>query len=206
MPIKAVTFDAFGTLVHIGERRSPFRSLTRWGRENGHAPQPDDAERIMSSPLDLRSAAALLGLAPPDELLKRWEADLKDELATIQLYPDSQKAIQRLHQDGYLVAMCSNLAGPYGTPVRAILPMLDAYAMSYDAGAIKPQPRIYQHLVDQLGCAAGEVLFIGDTPAADVDGPRAFGMQACLLNRSIGQSLADVLLLGLGGLGHAHQR
>lgn len=200
MPLKAVAFDAFGTLVHIGHRRSPFRSLIRWAQENGRVRQPDDADRIMSSPVDIRGAANLLGLKPPRELLEQWEVDLNDELTTIQLYPDSTDIVECLQRAGYRVALCSNLAGPYGGPVRALLPMLDAYAMSYDVGAIKPQPGIYQYLIDQLGFDVNEVLFVGDTPTADVEGPRAFGMQACLLNRSAGQSLSDALLPSFGSL------
>ena len=60
-------------------------------------------------------------------------------------------------------------------------------------GAIKPNPPIYQHLIDQLGCTADEVLFIGDTPLADVQGPSNFGMSARLINRKGGQMLNDVL-------------
>ena len=60
-------------------------------------------------------------------------------------------------------------------------------------GAIKPDPQIYQHLIDQLWCTADEVLFIGDTPLADVEGPSNFGMLARLINRKDGQTLNDVL-------------
>lgn len=200
MSLKAVAFDAFGTLVHIGNRRSPFRSLMRWAQGNGREQRPDDASRIMSSPLDLRGVVSLFDLEPPDDLLEKLEAELKDELATIQLYPDAQETVQRLQKAGYQVALCSNLAKPYGAPVKALLPMLDVYVMSYEIGAIKPQLRIYQRLIDQLGCAANEVLFVGDTPIADVDGPCAFGMHACLLNRSVGQSLVDVVLPRLRGV------
>ena len=74
-----------------------------------------------------------------------------------------------------------------------MLPRLDAYAWSYEVGAIKPDPRIYQHLIDQLGCTAEEVLFIGDTPLADIQGPSNFGMSARLINRKDGQMLNEVL-------------
>ena len=151
----------------------------------------------MPRALDLRGAAVELGVTPPSRLLDQWEKDLEDEVASIRLFPDSLDVIARLQQSGYLVGLCSNLAVPYGTPVRALLPMLNAYAMSYDAGAVKPQPRIYQFLLEKLGCIADEVLFVGDTVVADLEGPRAFGMQACLLNRSIGQTLADVVLAGM---------
>lgn len=198
MTLKAVAFDAFGTLVYIGERRSPYRLLMRWAQEHGYERRDGAADLVMSRALDLRGAAAELGVAPPSGLLELWEKDLEEEVNSIRLYPDSLDVIIRLQQSGYLVGLCSNLAVPYGAPVRELLPMLNAYAMSYDAGAVKPQPRIYQFLLEKLGCvAADEVLFVGDTVAADLEGPKAFGMQACLLNRSAGQALADVVLAAL---------
>lgn len=195
-PIKAIAFDAFGTLVQIStQRRAPYRSLMRWAVAQGRKPQPDDANRLMSQPLDLRGAAEVFAKTAPAELLARWEADLVAELASIKLFPDSLDTVAQLQGAGYKVGLCSNLALPYGKPVCELLPRLDVYAMSYDVGATKPDPRIYQYLVDQLGCAPEEVLFIGDTPAADVDGPRTFGMQACLLDRKAGEALADVIHL-----------
>lgn len=122
---------------------------------------------IMSRALDFRGAAAELGLIPPSGLLDQWEKDLEDEVTSIRLYPDSLDVITRLQQSGYLVGLCSNLAVPYGAPVRELLPMLNAYAMSYDAGAVRPQPRIYQSSLEKLGCIADEVLFVGDTVVAD---------------------------------------
>ncbi len=198
MPVQVVVFDAFGTLVQIGERLSPYRQLMRWMRDNGRRPQPDDAARIMSQPRGLASTAALFGMSPPIELLAAWEADLQVELRTVRVFPDAVPTIAQLRQAGYRVGLCSNLAAPYGEPVKA-LPALEVYAMSYDAGAVKPEPAIYQYLLDQLGCSPADVLFVGDTPSADLDGPLAFGMAARLIDRKAGQALDDVLadLLGV---------
>ncbi|CUJ59753.1 HAD family hydrolase [Achromobacter kerstersii] len=197
MALKAIAFDAFGTLVHIGERRSPYRLLMRWAQEHGRARRDGDADLVMSRALDLRGASAALGVTPPSGLLEQWEKDLEHEVASIRLYPDSLDVIIRLQQLGYRVGLCSNLAVPYGARVRELLPMLNAYAMSYDVGAVKPQPRIYQFLLEKLDVVADEVLFVGDTVIADLEGPRAFGMQACLLNRSAGQTLADMVFARL---------
>lgn len=95
---------------------------------------------------------------------------------------------------GVRLALCSNLAMSYGRIVSSLLPPLDAYAWSYEVGAIKPESQIYQHLIDQLGCHAKDVLFIGDTPLADFSGPNEFGMSACLIDRKNGQKLADILI------------
>lgn len=193
MPITVVVFDAFGTLVQIGERLSPYRKLMQWMRDNGRQPQADDTGRIMSQPAGLAGVASLFGVSPPIELLAAWEAELHAELGTVQLFPDSFSTVMRLRTAGYRIGLCSNLAAPYGMLVKVLLPPLDAYALSYEAGAVKPEPSIYCYLLDQLKCVASDVLFIGDTPAADLDGPLAFGMSARLIDRKAGQTLDDVL-------------
>lgn len=194
MAVKAITFDAFGTLFYIGDRRSPFRRLLKWGEVNGRAATPVDAARIMTNALDLHAVAEMFGLLPPDELIEQLKADLDQELSSVSLYPDAEQTVSLLQECGYRIGLCSNLAMPYGAVVKALLPNLDVYAMSYDIGAVKPDRRIYQYLVDQLGCAAKEVLFVGDTVAADVHGPTAFGMRAGLLSRLSGGTLTGVLV------------
>lgn len=193
MTQSVIVFDAFGTLVKIGRRLSPYRSLMTWMRENGRRPSPNDAEFIMSSPLDLAGIAAAFNMEPPIASLQRWEGELRIELGTIKLYPDTLPVIDDLRRKGYRIGLCSNLASPYGAPIKALLPVLNAYALSYEVSAVKPDPAIYQHLLDQLRCAAGDVVFVGDTPSADFDGPIAFGMAARLINRNAGQTLTDAI-------------
>lgn len=193
MTIRAVVFDAFGTLIEIGERRSPYRQMMQWLRIQGRKPRPDDAIRIMTVPGDLRAAAASFGWIPPDDLLERWESDLFDELQSIRAYPDTIQTIDRLRDRGYRVGLCSNLAAPYGSLVRDLLSAFDIYALSYEVGSVKPQAPIYQHLLDHLECTPNEILFIGDTPLADYEGPIAFGMFAGLVNRAEGQALDAAL-------------
>ncbi|MFL9891041.1 MULTISPECIES: HAD family hydrolase [Paraburkholderia] len=189
----AVVFDLFGTLLQIGDRRSPYRLLMQWMRDAGRRPLPDDAARLMSRPAPLSDVGTLFGVELPDDLLATAQRALEDEVNSLRLFPDTVMSVALLRDAGVRVGICSNLASPYGDAAKALLPMMDAYAWSYEAGAVKPDPAIYQHVLDQLGCAAHDVLFIGDTPAADIDGPRAFGMSARLIDRKAGQSLNSVL-------------
>lgn len=138
----------------------------------------------MSQPGDLADAAASLGLSPPAELLETLQIDLQAELESIRLFGDVLSTLHGLRNAGYKIALCSNLTEPYAGPVKTLLPFpLNAYAWSFEVGAVKPSDRIYQHLIDALNCKASEVLFVGDTPAADVEGPQAFGMSARLISR-----------------------
>ena len=188
-----IAFDVFGTLVKIGDRRSPYRKLMKWLKENGRQPKPDDAKFIMSHNLNLAELAKRLAVNIPDPFLQALEHDLDEELRSITLYADTLSTLQELKKLGFKLALCSNLAMPYGKIVSSLLPPLDAYAWSYKVAAIKPEPKIYQSLIEQLGCQASEVLFIGDTALADFTGPTTFGMSARLINRNHGQTLAEVL-------------
>lgn len=191
--ITVIAFDVFGTLVYIGDKRAPYKKLLQWMKEQGRRPQPDDAAVIMSHAVSFEQVAARFDMILPDELLVALYSDLDAELQSISLYPDTLSTLDQLSQAGFKIALCSNLAAPYGKAVYPLLSGFDAYAWSYEVGAIKPDPQIYQYLIDQLACTADEVLFIGDTPLADVEGPTAVGMSARLINRKGGQMLNDVL-------------
>lgn len=184
-PIKAILFDVYGTLVEIRDKRAPFRRLLRIGASQGRRPEPGDAELIMGRPLGLLDAAALLGIEVSDAEWKRLGSDLRAELASIAPFADTLPALHGLKDRAFKLGLCSNLALDYAAPVLAALPFaLDAHVWSFDVGAIKPDPAIYVQACRALGCAPGEVLMVGDTRAADVDGPRALGMQALLLDRA----------------------
>lgn len=55
----------------------------------------------------------------------------------------------------------------------------DALIISAEVGVMKPEPKIYQLALDQLGVKAREAAFVDDTPV-NVDAARALGMQGIL--------------------------
>lgn len=193
-----IVFDAFGTLVHIGKKRAPYRKLIKWLAEQGRAPQPNDSSMVMSSRASFIEIARQCGHEVPESLLQRLEADLATELASLQLYDDTLFTLAQLRSEGFRLALCSNLAAPYGEVILKMLPHFDVYACSYAVGATKPDVKIYQYLLDQFACQAQDILFIGDTPLADVVGPTNFGMSARLINRRNEQKFSDVLSDMLG--------
>jgi len=58
----------------------------------------------------------------------------------------------------------------------------DAVILSYEVGLVKPDPAIFRLVCDRLGLQPAEILFVGDTPAADIEGPCAIGMSAMLIS------------------------
>ena len=186
MTIRAVVFDVFGTLVHLGERRYPFRKLQVLMQAAGRAKQATDAERIMTNDVGLAGAAALLGAELSVSELAPLERDLQAELESVRLFPESGNVLSELRERGFKLGVCSNLAAPYALPVRLLLPLeLDAYAWSFEVGAVKPDPLIYYSVCNRLQYEPSEVLMVGDTIDADLEGPRQIGMQSVLLQRKI---------------------
>ncbi|RKE42412.1 MULTISPECIES: HAD family hydrolase [unclassified Sphingomonas] len=159
---RAVAFDAFGTLVHIGRKRHPFERLIRQARDQAQTlPSP------MAQLIDLADYAAALGLPHPDAEL----AMLDQELATIALFPDTLDALRRVREQGVRIAVASNLALPYAFPLKALLgDLVDIWHFSFDAGVIKPDRAFYAGLTARLGCEASELLMVGDTWRDDIVG------------------------------------
>lgn len=183
-PIRAVVFDVYGTLAEIRDRRAPFKRLLRYAEELRREPQADDAALVMAQRGSLPEVAARLGVSLPEALYQQLEADLQAELSSIRLFDDVNGTLAMLRERGLKLALCSNLAEPYAAPILAQLGLsLDCYAWSFEVGAIKPDPRIYAYALQQLGCAAEEVLFVGDSVEADLEGPTRIGMQARLIDR-----------------------
>lgn len=182
--VHAVVFDVYGTIAQINDKRSPFVKLLELGVNRGRPRTDEDARTLMDRSLSLRSAATLLQIEMLPGELEELESDLIREIESITLYPDVVPTIRALQARGIKVALCSNLAAPYAPPIKAMLPMpLEYYGWSFELNAIKPDQKIYAEVCEGLDCSPHQVLMIGDTLAADVDGPRAFGMQSILLNR-----------------------
>ncbi len=178
--LKAVCFDAFGTLIQRTTPREPYGAL----REHM------TSREIMTSKQSIGMLLANVGkLHLRDQAIAEFDIDF----AGCRPYPDTLQAINLVREHGLKIAVCSNLAPLYSRVVSDLVPYSDAWVYSYRVGAIKPEPEIYQEVCNQLTLAPNEILFIGDSKKNDYECPIAFGMQAAWLNRTAGKTLLDVL-------------
>lgn len=189
--ISAAVFDAFGTVVRIGQRTNPYRELIREGRRQGIALSGDSAHIAMTKNLSLEDMASSLGISLTTTKHEELYRKLEIEVSSIEPYQDAVQAISLLKSAGIKTGICSNLASPYGPKVREIFPRMDGYAFSYEVGAMKPDPGIYRSICAQMdvepghyfGDELGRVLMIGDSQKCDRDGPRVVGITGFYLDR-----------------------
>jgi FMN phosphatase YigB (HAD superfamily) len=177
--LHAVCLDAYGTLVRIRDQRAPYRSLFRL---LGVDPRP--ATRMaMTTALGLRELADVL--APGhDADLSEVASDLEAEVASVTLFEDVAGSLARLRRLGLKLWVASNLAPPYAVPLRSLLAgLVDGLCLSFEVGAVKPEPAFFQRLCSGIGCPPGLALMVGDGVRSDVEGARAFGMRAVHLAR-----------------------
>jgi len=92
MKIAAVIFDAFGTLARITRPTHPYGQLLREGKRQGRKFSPDDMQNLMTHKLSISQAAAWFGIQVSPDRLHLLEQALKEELASIEPFPDALEA------------------------------------------------------------------------------------------------------------------
>jgi len=197
--VEAVIFDAFGTIVRIGQRSNPYRKLFREARRQGLLLPSEGIAGAMTLDLSFNDFALHLGIELTPSQREKFNSDLQQELASIETFPDVA-AIRLLQRAGIKVGVCSNLSAPYGPIVRKLFPRMDGYAFSYELGVIKPDPSIYRSICTQMNVEPGNlfdlekgrVLMIGDSRRCDQEAPRAVGIMGFLLDRSGRGQITDL--------------
>lgn len=171
--VDLICFDLFGTLLEITDRRRPLASLRRYITK-------DKVERLrrlaMTTVLSLEEIdEAIQGGATVDKIAKA-KIDIAHEVASTKLRTGVPEMLLALPVP---FGICSNLSPDYLPALQRFSELKPAFRiMSCEVGHMKPDPEIYELVVAAAGVPRHKILFVGDTPAADVEGPRVAGMQA----------------------------
>jgi putative hydrolase of the HAD superfamily len=112
------------------------------------------------------------------EITRGWERH-----ENFQLYDDALPALAALRTAGLLIGLVSNSARDVHEFARHHRLEIDAGISSFHHGKTKPHASIFRAVLDLLGVAPAEAAMVGDTIADDVEGARALGMRAILLDR-----------------------
>ena len=100
-----------------------------------------------------------------------------------ELYDDALPALGSLHASGLKLGLLSNTARDLDEFVVHHGLTVDALLTSRAHGKTKPHETIFRRMLELLGVEAGEAVMVGDTLEDDIEGARAVGMRAILVDR-----------------------
>ncbi|HZC29772.1 MAG TPA: HAD family hydrolase [Gaiellaceae bacterium] len=112
------------------------------------------------------------------EIERGWEAS-----ENFELYEDVLPVLDDLRGYGLKLGLVSNGIRDLAEFVAHHRLEVDAIVDSRTHGRVKPHPTIFRAALERLGVVAANAAMVGDSPAEDVEGARAIGMQAILVDR-----------------------
>lgn len=205
--IRAVLFDAVGTLIHLREPVAD--TYARFAREHGielgaSALQDGFAKAIRAVPpmafaeLDasavvaaerewwrtvVRSTFAAAGAEARDEQFDPCFYRLYCHYAGAAAWQPADGAVELLRQlrhRGLRTGMVSNFDHRLPAVLNALelTNLFDTVVLPAEVGAAKPDARIFARALEHLGVAANEAVYVGDDAEDDVAGAERAGLRA----------------------------
>lgn len=213
MPIRAVIFDMFDTLMLIS-RKNDFSSpslirIYKFLKKNGVSVSFEEFEKAYVQSRDALYAKADAKLEEPhfnvrvvetlknlgykndtsSSLVSEATAEFCDEFMKF-VYPDKdvETVLNSLHRK-YKLGIISNFAIPECVikllKDHGLEGLFDVVVVSAAVNKRKPSPEIFKKALETLEVSASEAVFVGDTLDADVDGSKAVGIKAVYIQRRI---------------------
>lgn len=112
------------------------------------------------------------------EIERGWERS-----ENFDLYEDALPVLEELRGHGLKIGLVTNGARDVDEFLAHHQLDVDVAVGSRSHGKTKPHPTIFQAALERLGVAPEEAAMVGDSPADDIEGARALGMSAFLLDR-----------------------
>ncbi len=196
--IKAIVFDAYGTLISTGTGSvdATREILKKRGREDidaakfysdwkkYHRLHINGLQSFISEEQIFR--IDLCALYKDYEIYGDAETDAEIMLATLgkrKAFDEVKGVLESLSRRFIICVGSTTDTEPLKRDVKNNkLPIKRIYT-SESLRVYKPKKEFYQAIADDLKIAAGELLFVGDSLTDDVFGPSQIGMKTCFVNR-----------------------
>jgi len=125
----------------------------------------------MGGPGDLASECAT-------EIEQGWEVS-----ENFELYEDALAALEELRKARLRIGLVSNGIRDLTEFVAHHRLDVDAIVDSRSHGRVKPHPTIFEAALELLGVRAADAVMVGDSLEEDIEGARALGLRAILIDR-----------------------
>jgi putative hydrolase of the HAD superfamily len=202
VPVRAVLFDALGTLVELQPPAPRLRAALE--RTTGVDVGDDAAARGFGAEIAFYLANHMRGSTREgvervrDDCARELHAALGveglDQAAVRQAmidaleftaYPDAPPALRALRDRGLAIVVVSNwdVSLAEGLGAAGLGGLVDVAISSAEVGVAKPSPEPFLAGLAAAGVGAQEAVYVGDSPDTDVAGARAAGLRPVLVAR-----------------------
>lgn len=218
MSLRAVLFDVDFTLCRPGPELSPeryARVAARHGVEldlGRHDTAREAAVQSLKRHPELVhdesiwhafTEAIFVGMGGPRELASDCATEIErgwEVPANFELYEDALPVLDELRAHRLKLGLVSNGIRDLRQFVAHHHLDVDAIVDSRTHGYVKPHPTIFEAALARIGVRPEEAVMVGDSPEEDVEGARALGMRAILVDRGDRHPEVDERLTDLFGL------
>lgn len=200
--IKGVIFDLWGTLVDNGVR-SPLYETYKIIRPRMAYTDfvPKFEQAVMTQDFKSQTEAFEEGFKALDVMPKDW---LIDKLVGVwnsntilsKLYDETIEVLEALKKKKLKLAIISNLPSFSAQVIEKfnLDKYFDTIILSYDAGILKTNPKMFEQVLKKIKLQRHEVLMVGDSMETDVAGAILAGVKPILLDRKNKRVYEDRIL------------
>jgi epoxide hydrolase-like predicted phosphatase len=203
LSIEAVIFDFGGVFT-----ASPFTGIHAWHESKGL--DPAQGVRIVFGPYDqdtdhpwhrlergeiaLMAAAEQIKAVAAEEGLDLELSEMFGSMGGSGVRPDMVEKALEIRRAGYRTGLITNNIKEFSDGWRAMIPVDEMFEVIVDSSAVgirKPDPRIYQMCLDQLGVAAERSVFLDDAPG-NIAAAEALGITGILVEDDHAPAMAEL--------------
>jgi HAD superfamily hydrolase (TIGR01549 family) len=144
-----------------------------------------------------------IGMGGPEEIASDCATEIEQGWAqseNFELFEDALPVLEELRLAEIKIGLVSNGIRDLTEFVAHHGLRVDAIVDSRSHGRVKPHPTIFQAALDGLGVDAADAVMVGDSPVEDIEGARALGMHAILIDRDDRHPDVEERLTDLYGL------
>jgi len=114
---------------------------------------------------------------------RRAEAGQPESFTEADLYPDARQCLAALREQGLLVGLAGNQTSRAEAILRSLDFPVDVIGTSDGWGVEKPSAAFFQRLIEEAGCPAEQILYVGDRLDNDVKPAQQQGIATAFLRR-----------------------
>jgi len=200
---QAVLFDLFHTLTRVesswlaGPSTAEILGVSKeaWNEQVMEKSRDRLTGKIIDPVLIIRQMAHLIDPAIPESFIKKAVSNRIKRFyaAVVNIPQETRQVLTNLKSINKKIGLISNadVTEIIGWKRSGIAHLFDSVVFSCKAGCVKPEPRIYNISMEELGVEPGDCLFVGDGGSRELEGAKRLGITTVIITGVISELWPD---------------